>query len=52
MVPELREAGATTVVQAGKTGERTLDESLVDDHCAVGIDALAFLDRVREELSR
>jgi methylmalonyl-CoA mutase len=52
VVAELREAGATYVVLAGKPGEKTLDESLVDDHCAVGIDALAFLHRVREELSR
>jgi methylmalonyl-CoA mutase len=50
VVAELREAGASYVVLAGKPGEKTLDESLVDDHCAVGIDALAFLDRVRAAL--
>jgi methylmalonyl-CoA mutase len=46
----LRAAGATYVILAGKPGEATVDG--VDDSCATGVDALAFLDRVREELAR
>jgi methylmalonyl-CoA mutase len=42
----LREAGARHVIVAGKPGD--LD---VDDSCAVGIDALGFLTRTREELA-
>lgn len=52
LVAELREAGATHVVLAGKPGETTVPEASVDSHCAVGIDALAFLHAVREELTR
>ena len=48
----LREAGARYVVLAGKPGDRTVRPDLVDDSCALGVDALAFLTRVREELSR
>ncbi|NYG55104.1 methylmalonyl-CoA mutase family protein [Nocardioides perillae] len=47
----LREAGATRVVLAGKPGERTVDPDLLDDSCAVGVDALAFLTRTREALA-
>lgn len=47
----LREAGATHVVLAGKPGERTVAEDLVDDSCAMGVDALAFLTRTREALA-
>jgi methylmalonyl-CoA mutase len=47
----LREAGATRVVLAGKPGERTLPADLVDDSCAAGDDALAFLTRTREALA-
>ncbi|MDX6325423.1 MAG: methylmalonyl-CoA mutase [Nocardioidaceae bacterium] len=46
----LREAGARYVIIAGKPGERTVPASLVDDSCATGVDALAFLTRVRQEL--
>jgi methylmalonyl-CoA mutase len=46
----LREAGATYVILAGRPGEQTVDG--VDDSCATGVDALAFLARVREELAR
>lgn len=52
LVAELREAGATHVVLAGKPGDRTVPADAVDSHCAVGIDALAFLHAVREELTR
>lgn len=45
-VAALREAGATRVVVAGKP--RDLD---VDDSCAMGVDALAFLNRTREALA-
>ena len=49
-VSALREAGATYVILAGKPGDNTVDG--VDDSCAIGVDAVAFLGRVREELSR
>ncbi len=52
LVAALRSAGASYVVLAGKPGSRTVPEEVLDDSCAVGIDALAFLHRVREELSR
>ncbi len=52
LVAELREAGATHVVLAGKPGATTVPDDMVDSHCAVGIDALAFLHAVREELTR
>ena len=41
----LREAGATHVVIAGKATE------YVDDSAAMGVDALAFLNRTREKLA-
>ncbi|WGL51715.1 methylmalonyl-CoA mutase family protein [Nocardioides sp. BP30] len=41
----LRAAGATYVVVAGRPVE------YADDSCAMGVDALAFLHRVREKLS-
>ena len=44
------EAGLLDRYMAGKPGERTITD--VDDSCAMGVDALAFLRRVREELSR
>jgi methylmalonyl-CoA mutase len=47
----LREAGARYLVLAGKPGERTVPAHLVDDSCAQGVDALAFLGRVRQELT-
>lgn len=49
-VEALRSAGATYVVLAGKPGESTVAD--VDDSCAMGVDALAFLTRIREELTR
>jgi methylmalonyl-CoA mutase len=52
LVAALRSAGASYVVLAGKPGPTTVPEDQVDDHCAQGVDALAFLHRVREELSR
>ncbi|HET6165599.1 MAG TPA: methylmalonyl-CoA mutase family protein [Marmoricola sp.] len=51
LVAALRDAGARWVVLAGKPGEKTLDADLVDDSCAVGVDALAFLRRTREKLA-
>lgn len=50
LVAALRAAGATYVVLAGKPGERTITD--VDDSCALGVDALGFLGRIREELSQ
>ncbi|NPD05438.1 methylmalonyl-CoA mutase [Nocardioides sp. zg-1308] len=50
LVAALRAAGASYVVLAGRPGERTVTD--VDDSCAVGVDALGFLARVREELAR
>ena len=49
LVAALRAAGASYVVLAGKP-PRTLTD--VDDSCAMGVDALGFLARIREELSR
>ena len=48
----LRDAGARYVVLAGRPGDKTVKPELVDDSCALGIDALAFLRRVRQELAR
>ena len=50
LVAALRAAGASYVVLAGKPGERTLTD--VDDSCALGVDAVAFLGRIREELNK
>jgi len=50
LVAALRAAGASYVVLAGKPGERTVTD--VDDWAAVGVDALGFLGRIREELAR
>jgi methylmalonyl-CoA mutase len=50
LVAALRAAGAAYVVLAGKPGERTVTD--VDDSCAMGVDALGFLGRIREELAR
>ncbi|MDT0185224.1 methylmalonyl-CoA mutase family protein [Microbacterium sp. ARD31] len=50
LVVALRAAGATYVVLAGKPGEKTVTD--VDDSCAMGVDALGFLGRIREELTR
>jgi methylmalonyl-CoA mutase len=51
LVAALRAAGASYVVLAGRPGPATVPEDQLDDSCAVGIDALAFLHRVREELA-
>jgi methylmalonyl-CoA mutase len=45
----LRDAGASWVVIAGKPTGPLAD--LVDDSCAMGVDALAFLTRTREKLA-
>ncbi len=42
----LREAGVTHLILAGKPGDL-----VVDDSCAMGLDALAFLHRTREALA-
>ncbi|HEX2893086.1 MAG TPA: methylmalonyl-CoA mutase family protein [Marmoricola sp.] len=51
LVAALRDAGARHVILAGKPGETTVAADLVDDSCAMGLDALAFLRRTREQLS-
>ncbi len=48
LVAALREAGARHVVLAGKPESVDAD---VDDSCAAGLDALAFLRRTREEVT-
>ena len=48
LVTALRGAGASYVVLAGRPGERTVTD--VDDSAAMGVDALAFLARVRTAL--
>ncbi|RYY49789.1 MAG: methylmalonyl-CoA mutase [Actinomycetales bacterium] len=48
LVAALREAGARHVIVAGKPDAVSAD---VDDSCAAGLDALAFLRRTREELA-
>ncbi|HET6562693.1 MAG TPA: methylmalonyl-CoA mutase family protein [Marmoricola sp.] len=52
LVAALRSAGARHVILAGNPGPTTVPAESVDDSCALGIDALAFLHRVREELAR
>jgi methylmalonyl-CoA mutase len=52
LAAELREAGASYLVLAGKPGDKTVPVGKVDDSCAMGVDALAFLGRVRKELAR
>lgn len=52
LVAALRSSGASYVVLAGELGQRTVPADVVDDSCARGVDALAFLNRIREELSR
>lgn len=49
-VEALREAGARWLVLAGRAGGRTVAADLIDDACALGVDALAFLNRTREQL--
>ena len=51
LIAALRGAGAQWVVLAGKPGEKTVDPSLVDDACAMGVDALTFLHTTREKLA-
>jgi methylmalonyl-CoA mutase len=50
VVAELREAGAEYVVLAGKPGDKTVPADKIDDSCAMGVDALAFLTRIRQQL--
>ena len=45
----LRAAGARRVILAGQPGPDTVED--VDDSCAMGVDALAFLARTREALA-
>ena len=57
LVAALRAAGASYVVLAGRPGEKTVTsqgdaDDAVDDWAAMGVDALGFLARIREELSR
>jgi methylmalonyl-CoA mutase len=51
LVAALRDAGARHVILAGKPGDDTVPADLVDDSCAMGLDALAFLHRTRERLA-
>ena len=51
LVAALRSAGARHVILAGKPGPGTVPTDLVDDSCAMGLDALAFLHRTREHLA-
>jgi methylmalonyl-CoA mutase len=51
LVAALRQAGARHVILAGKPGKDTVAADLVDDSCATGLDALAFLHRTRLVLS-
>jgi methylmalonyl-CoA mutase len=50
LVAALRGAGARWIILAGKPGEATIPAGVVDDHCAFGEDAVAFLTRTREHL--
>jgi len=50
-VAALRAAGVTRIVLAGKPGDRTVAADLVDDSCALGVDALAFLTSTRGALA-
>ncbi|WP_435743530.1 methylmalonyl-CoA mutase family protein [Nocardioides sp. SYSU DS0663] len=51
-VAGLREAGARYVVIAGVSASSTTEvHEVVDDFCAMGVDALAFLTRTREQLT-
>lgn len=49
LVAALREAGAHHVLLAGRPGPDLAD--LVDDHVAVGVDLIAFLERTRAALN-
>lgn len=49
LVAALRAAGARHVILAGKPGPTTVER--VDDSCAMGLDALAFLTATREKLA-
>jgi methylmalonyl-CoA mutase len=51
VIAGFREAGARWVILAGKPGDKTVDPSLVDDACAMGVDALTFLHTTREQLA-
>lgn len=51
LIAALRDAGAQHIILAGKPGEKTVAADLLDDSCAVGVDALDFLTRTREHLS-
>jgi methylmalonyl-CoA mutase len=51
LVTALRDAGARWVVLAGRAGEKTIRADLVDDTCALGVDALDFLRRTRAALN-
>jgi methylmalonyl-CoA mutase len=47
LVAALRAAGARHVILAGTPGDATVPPDLLDDSCALGVDALAFLTRTR-----
>lgn len=52
LVNALRAAGATYIVLAGRPQSGTIPAQLIDDHCALDIDAVQFLIRVREEINK
>jgi methylmalonyl-CoA mutase len=52
LIAALRDSGARYIILAGTPGPRTIPATSVDDSCARGVDAVAFLRRIRTELSR
>ena len=50
LVAALRAAGARHVILAGTPGDTTVAPDLLDDSCALGVDALSFLTRTRTQL--
>ncbi len=52
LVAALRRGGASYVVIAGESSSQTVPADLVDDSCTQGVDAIAFLNRIRKELTR
>ena len=51
LIAALRQSGARHVVLAGRPGERTVSADLLDDACALGVDAVEFLRRTRAALT-
>ena len=51
LIAALRQSGARHVLLAGRPGERTVSADLLDDACALGVDAVEFLRRTRAALT-